>query len=367
VENVSVYARVSPKHKLRIAQSLKRRGHVVAMTGDGVNDAPAIKAADIGIAMGIKGTDVTKEAADMVLEDDNFATIVKAVEGGRHIFDNIKKYMRLMISTNFDEFLELTVMALLGLPFTLLPIHILWVNLVTDGLPAIALSMDPKSPGLMTRKPRDQKTGFLRPMWRFLFFVALLDFVTNLIPFIVILTNEFTYWGPWPENHPLLLLARAETFTCLVFFEIFLAYACRSEDHSILGMGWKSLISNKMLLYATFGSWIIQLAILYVPFLNSVFKVAPLPPFWLAVAILNSLTALIVHPGMLLNKKANIEDYIAMIGFSTGIFLMLYGVFLHSFGNLFWGGIIIFCISIFIMYDGDIWVYRRLKSLKTKK
>ncbi|RLI07147.1 ATPase, partial [Candidatus Bathyarchaeota archaeon] len=127
IEEVRVFARVSPEHKMRIAQSLKRNGHIVAMTGDGVNDAPALKAADIGVAMGIKGTDVTKEAADMILEDDNFATIVRAVRGGRHIYDNITKYIRLMLAANFDEFMEITIVTLLGLPLPFLPIHVLWV------------------------------------------------------------------------------------------------------------------------------------------------------------------------------------------------------------------------------------------------
>ncbi|MBT7913368.1 HAD-IC family P-type ATPase, partial [Candidatus Bathyarchaeota archaeon] len=146
IENVRVCARVSPEHKMRIALSLKRLGHIVAMTGDGVNDAPALKAADIGVAMGIKGTDVTKEASDMVLEDDNFATIVQAIKGGREIYTNVTKYIRLMLAANFDEFLEITVTAVLGLPVPFLPIHILWINLVTDGLPALALSIDPPDP-----------------------------------------------------------------------------------------------------------------------------------------------------------------------------------------------------------------------------
>ena len=159
IEDISVFARVSPEHKMRIAMSLKRNGHIVAMTGDGVNDAPALKAADIGIAMGIKGTDVTKEASDMVLEDDNFATIVRAVQGGRHIYDNVTKYLRLMLAANFDEFIEITVCTLLGLPLPFLPIHVLWVNLVTDGLPAVALSIDPPDPDLMKYPPRNPGEG----------------------------------------------------------------------------------------------------------------------------------------------------------------------------------------------------------------
>jgi len=272
-----------------------------------------------------------------------------------------------MISTNFDEFLELTIMALLGLPFTLLPIHILWVNLVTDGLPAVALSMDPKDPDIMKRKPIDRRVGFLRPMWRFVFFVALLDLVTNLIPFIVILTDQFTVWDLWKpgqENHLLLLRARGMNFTSLVFFEILLAFVCRSENHSLLGMGWKSFIANKLLLYSAIGSWILQLAILYVPFLNSVFGVAPLSPLQLAIAISLSLVALIVHPGKLLHKKIDIEDYASLIGFFVSTLMMIIGVYLHSFGRIFWIGVILFCLSIIIMYDGDRWLYHLIRPEK---
>jgi Ca2+-transporting ATPase len=161
VDEIRVCARVSPQHKTRIAKALKKKGHIVAMTGDGVNDAPALKAADIGVAMGIKGTDVTKEAATMILEDDNFATIIKAVEGGRRIYSNITKYVRLMLCANFDEFLLILFTTSLGLPVPFLPIQVLWINLVTDGLPAVALSNDPGEKGLMDQPPRDPREGLL--------------------------------------------------------------------------------------------------------------------------------------------------------------------------------------------------------------
>jgi len=345
VDETVIYARVSPEHKLRIVTALKRKGHIVAMTGDGVNDAPAIKTADIGVAMGIRGTDVTKEASDMVLEDDNFATIVKAVEGGRHIYENIKKYMRLMLTVNFDEFFEILFVALAGFPLPLLPIHILWVNLISDGLPAVALSMDPKAPDLMQRRPRDPKEGFLRPMWRFLLFVATVDFIIDMVPFLYILTNGYTYWGPWPEDHPLLLVARAENFTSLVLYEVFLAFVCRSETHSIIGQGWKAFTSNKLLFYSTVGSWILQFAILYTP-LAGVFHLAPLPPFWLAVTIIDTSTALLIFPQKLLGSKVTKKDLIVFVLFEIGCTMMLLGSYMHTFNApTFWIGAIIALLS----------------------
>jgi P-type Ca2+ transporter type 2C len=153
LDEVTVFARVSPEHKLRLVRLLKGQGEVVAMTGDGVNDAPALKRADIGVAMGITGTEVTKETAAMILADDNFATLVAAVEEGRAIFDNIKKYLIYLLSCNFSEILTLTGAIVLGLPLPLVALQILWVNLITDGLPALALGVDPKAPDIMQRPP----------------------------------------------------------------------------------------------------------------------------------------------------------------------------------------------------------------------
>ena len=161
-----MYARVTPEHKLRIVRALKRRGHVVAMTGDGVNDAPAVKEADIGIAMGKTGTDVTREAASMVLADDNFSTIVTAVEEGRSINDNIRKFIRFLLACNTGEILTMFIAMLVGLPLPLRAIQILWINLVTDGLPAMALGVEPTEKGVMDRPPRHPQEGiFARGLW----------------------------------------------------------------------------------------------------------------------------------------------------------------------------------------------------------
>jgi Ca2+-transporting ATPase len=303
VDKVYVYARTSPEHKMRIARALKQKGHIVAMTGDGVNDAPAIKMADIGVAMGIKGTDVTKEASDMVLEDDNFATIVSAVEEGRHIYENIKKYIRLMITANFDEFFEVTIASLAGLPLPFLPLQILWVNLVSDGLPAVALSIDPKEPDLMDKPPRDPNEGILGRIWRFVFVGASLDFLSSFLPFLWALTAGFTYWGPWGLDDPLTVKARTMGFSAVVFFEFFLAYNSRSETQSILKMGWKGTTANRMLFYSIMASMLIQVAIIYMPFLHPIFHTTALSPLEFAVCTIGALSGLLLFPGKLIKKQ----------------------------------------------------------------
>ncbi|MCW4051474.1 MAG: cation-transporting P-type ATPase [Candidatus Bathyarchaeota archaeon] len=307
IENVRVCARVSPEHKMRIAQSLKRLGHIVAMTGDGVNDAPALKAADIGIAMGIKGTDVTKEASDMVLEDDNFATIVRAIRGGREIYDNISKYIRLMLAANFDEFIEITVTAVLGLPVPFLPIHVLWVNLVTDGLPAVALSIDPADPDIMRYPPRDPKEGMLKRFWRFILFAALVDFISDFIPFFYTYINVAMNTGDWDLAAT---TARTVAFTSIVFFEFLLAYQCRSETKHIFQLGWKGFTANKMLFVSVMVGLILQLMILYIPFLNEIFHVVPLTPFQLFYCFAGSLTAFLIVPQRLIPKRKYVEHRI---------------------------------------------------------
>jgi len=285
VDEIRVCARVSPQHKTRIAQALKEKGHIVAMTGDGVNDAPALKAADIGIAMGIKGTDVTKEAAHMILEDDNFATIVKAVEGGRRIYSNITKYVRLMLCANFDEFLLILVTTFLGLPVPFLPIQVLWINLVTDGLPAVALSNDLGEKGLMDQPPRDPREGLLDRFWVFIAFAALVAFVADFIPYYLVLG-----WTVDPA------VARTVCVTSIVFFELVLVFQVRSETRHFFSQGWDALFSNPSLLVAVVASVLLQIGAIYFPPLSGVLKMVPLSLEQLGLTFAAAGSALIIVP-----------------------------------------------------------------------
>ncbi|HMM20409.1 MAG TPA: calcium-translocating P-type ATPase, SERCA-type [Selenomonadales bacterium] len=261
--DVAVYARVSPAHKLLIVRALKRKGHIVAMTGDGVNDAPAVKEADIGVAMGMNGTDVTREASSMTLADDNFATIVAAVEEGRSIYDNIRKFIRYLLSCNIGEVLTMFVAALVGLPLPLLPVQILWVNLVTDGLPAMALGVDPKEPDIMNRPPRNPgESVFSRGLSRKIISRGF------QIGFTTILVFAGVYFGKDD-----LELARTMAFSTLVFCQLFHVYDCRSEILTIFELGF---FSNKYLLMATGCSVLMQAAVIYLPFLRDIFCTVPM-------------------------------------------------------------------------------------------
>jgi Ca2+-transporting ATPase len=294
VENVAVYARMSPEHKLRIVKALKKRGHIVAMTGDGVNDAPAIKSADVGVAMGISGTDVTREASDMVLTDDNFATIVRAVEEGRVIYDNVRKYARFLISCNFDEVLVIGTFAILAglgglsgellFPLPLLPAMLLWINLVTDGAPAVSLSTDPPDEDVMKRPPRKPGEGILHGMGAFIITSFILQSTGTILLFVL---NYYIFpthpWG-WP-NGPIdeaareLTLAEARTtaFIQATFFELFVVWNCRSEKHSVWRMG-RNAFKNKFFIIAEISSLVPTLAIPYIPITASMFHLVPLTP-----------------------------------------------------------------------------------------
>jgi Ca2+-transporting ATPase len=265
VERVTVYARVSAEHKLRIVNAWKARGAIVAMTGDGVNDAPAIKAADIGVAMGLAGTDVTKEASDMVVTDDNFASIAAAVEEGRSVFDNIRKTVHFLLSCNVSEVLVMLFATLLGIPLPLLPIQILWMNLVTDGIPALALAVDPKAPDLMKQPPR-------RPEARLLDGGRLLAIGGEGLMLGIIALAAFSYslYG----LHQELPQARTVAFTVMVVAQLVHAFNCRSERWSLFQLG---IGTNRALVWAVIASLAVQIAVLTVPVMAAVFKVAPVP------------------------------------------------------------------------------------------
>ncbi len=258
-DKVTVYARVSPKHKLMIVRALKRLGHVVAMTGDGVNDAPAVKEADIGVAMGITGTDVTKEASSMILLDDNFASIVSAVEEGRVIYSNIRKFIRYLLSCNIGEVLTMFLGMILGLPIPLFPLQILWVNLVTDGLPAIALSLEPAEKDIMMQKPRGTKENIFSG--GLLHLIVIRGILIGLCTLAVFCSILF-----FTGN---VVRARTAAFLTLVLTQLIHVFECKSERKSIFEI---PVLNNKALILAVSCSVAMILAVIYIPVLQPIFK-----------------------------------------------------------------------------------------------
>lgn len=292
VEKIAVYARVSPEHKLRIVRAWRKKNEVVAMTGDGVNDAPAVKEADIGVAMGITGTDVTKEVSDMVVTDDNFASIVAAVEEGRGIYDNIKKFVHYLLSCNAGEILVMFASSLIGWPMPLLPIHILWVNLVTDGLPALALGVDPVDPNIMQRPPRPTNEAVVTKQRAFLMlaqgaFIA----ICSLLAFSFILFVE----------KKSLAHARTAAFVVLACAQLFHSFNCRNMTESLFKIG---VGTNKKLILASVVSFFLTMAAVYVPFLQKIFKTDPLCPYhWFLTLLISSFPLWAMEAVKAINKK----------------------------------------------------------------
>lgn len=292
VNHIRVYARVSPEHKVKIIQALKDNGEITSMTGDGVNDALALKKADIGVAMGITGTDVAKNTADLILTDDNFSSIVAAVEEGRIIYSNIKKFVFFLLSCNIGEILLVVFSLLLNLPMPLLPIQLLWLNLVTDSFPALALGVEKGEPNIMKVNPRDPKSSILdRKLGARVLIQSLAISIASIVSF---------KWGL--KNFATVDEARTIVFTTLILSELLRAYSSRSQDYSIFQIG---IFSNKNMVYSTAFSFGLMLLVIYIPFLRPIFDTFPLGlNEWRIILPLAFIPLLVGELGKLfLNKK----------------------------------------------------------------
>lgn len=288
VQEVNIYARVSPEHKLRIVNSLKKKNHIVAMTGDGVNDAPALRKADIGVAMGITGTDVAKEASDMILADDNFASCVAAVEEGRKIYSNIKKTVYYLLSTNIGEILIIFIGLLIGLPIPIVAVQILWINLVTDSFPALSLSVDIAEADIMLHPPRNPKEPVItKRMIYNMSVVAAVMCVSTLLLY----SAALGVFSPLGVSYSNLDTARTIAFTNMVFLQLVHTFIVHNQKESIFRKG---TFSNKYIILATLISALLQLAVIYVPQLQTLFHTTPLSLFELALVALGSSSIIFV-------------------------------------------------------------------------
>jgi Ca2+-transporting ATPase len=290
VGKVSVYARVAPQHKLRITQQFIRSGEIVAVTGDGVNDAPALKAAHIGIAMGRTGTDVTKEASDMVLADDNFKSIFAAVEEGRVVYNNIGKVTLFLVSCGLGELIAIVTTIAMGLPLPYIPAQILWLNLVTNGLQDIALAFEPGEKGIVERPPREKREGILSP---------LIIRRTLVVGIVLAAGTLYTFIHALNTGLPL-EKARTIALTTMVFFQFYQAFNCRSETESIFRM---NPLGNPFLFFSVIAALLAQLAVLYLPSLQWVFRTVPLTAVeWLQIGIVTSSIVVAVEVDKLLRR-----------------------------------------------------------------
>ena len=298
IKNTQIFARTKPEHKYRIVDLLKKSGNVVAVTGDGVNDAPALKHANVGIAMGIKGTEATKEVADIVLKDDNFSTIVTTIEEGRRIYHNILSFIKYMLSANFDTIMAVGVLTILGFPLPILPLQILWINIATDALPALALGSSPAENGIMEEKPHKKQESIFKKFFLFIIVAAFLQTIVNLAIYFYGMSLDtkaaIDIFNLSEPSH-----ARTLVFTQIVMFELFFVFVCKQEKAPTL----KSIFSNKPLIGAVLLSFILQLIMVYAPFMQAVFKTMPLRGIEWAIIALFASTAFIVPATTRLLKK----------------------------------------------------------------
>ncbi|MFH1284247.1 MAG: cation-translocating P-type ATPase [Candidatus Peregrinibacteria bacterium] len=298
LENTEIFARTSPQHKYRIVDILKRQHEVVAVTGDGVNDAPALKHGDVGIAMGIKGTEATKEVADIILKDDNFTTIVNTIEEGRRIYHNILAFIKYMLSANYDSITAVGILTIIGLPLPILPLQILWINIATDALPALALGRSKAAKDIMTAPPHPKEENIFRKFFGFIMVAVIYQTVANLTIYFYGLDidsasgiNTSVLSDP---SH-----ARTLVFTQIVMFELLFVFVCKEEKSITL----RSFLSNKYLIFATLVSFILQLFMIYTPFMQTVFKTVPLSAKeWLVVMLLACMAFLVPKTTEIIKK-----------------------------------------------------------------
>jgi Ca2+-transporting ATPase len=291
VKEVSIYARVAPNHKLRIVQQLIRHGEIVAVTGDGVNDAPALKAAHIGISMGKGGTDVAKEASDMILTDDNFATIFSAVEEGRVVYDNIRKAVFFLIPTGIAAIISIAAVMILGMPVPFVAAQLLWINLVTNGLQDVALAFEPGEKDILKRPPRNPKEGIMSKV------MIQRSLIVGVLISIGVVYNYTTAL----ENGQPIERARAVAVTTMVFFQFFQAWNSRSERESIFKI---PIMSNPFLFYSMIAAFFAHLTVLYVPTLQYVFRTMPLTPMeWVRILLISFTVVIVVEIDKWIRRK----------------------------------------------------------------